>query len=414
MSIDARTRRYKDKRELSVEEIFDDVFPTAIDAHGDLTASGLAGQQLRSLRITSGDTAATLTGADGAVALSTSDADVEVEIDPEALSDFVQDAHTAMSLAMTSKLKVTKGSLDDWLYWEPAMRALLDGREMYTPGSIEMLDDDGDPLDLDQTFTLDDDPAVVGRFLEQAGFLHLRGVFDPAEMAAVSSDLDDALAAARPDDAESWWAETSGGEDLAVRVLWFNEKSEALQSLIDDERIGWLMGLTGDTFVEEGRKAEGLVKPLEIVKGLSDLPWHKDCGQGHHSYMCSGMTVGISVTGADRVSGALGVIPGSHRANVVSTMRDRHLALAPRMLETQTGDLTVHCSDTLHRAHPPIERPRKVVYTGLRLAPLPDDEVPVASADAVRAQRAGLTDVTDRIEAADNQSDTGRYRARQG
>ena len=56
---------------------------------------------------------------------------------------------------------------------------------------------------------------------------------------------------------------------------------------------------------------EGLVKPLGIVRGLSDLPWHKDCGQGQHSYKCSGLTCGISVTGADRVSGALGVIPGS-------------------------------------------------------------------------------------------------------
>lgn len=27
----------------------------------------------------------------------------------------------------------------------------------------------------------------------------------------------------------------------------------------------------------------GLIKPLDIKTGLSDLPWHKDCGQGRHS-----------------------------------------------------------------------------------------------------------------------------------
>ena len=150
------------------------------------------------------------------------------------------------------------------------------------------------------------------------------------------------------------------------------------------------------------------MKPLGIVKGLSDLPWHKDCGQGRHSYMCNAMTCGISVTGADRVSGALGVIPGSHRANTISTSRDRELDLAPRMLETKTGDVTVHCSDTMHRAHPPVERPRKVVYSGFGLPPLPGDEVK-ANPRYSREARAELTNVQDRIQAADNAESDTRY-----
>jgi hypothetical protein len=55
------------------------------------------------------------------------------------------------------------------------------------------------------------------------------------------------------------------------------------------------------------------------------LPWHKDCGQGGHSYYCNGLTVGISVTGADERSGALGVVPGSHRANVQTAGKDDSL-----------------------------------------------------------------------------------------
>ena len=54
---------------------------------------------------------------------------------------------------------------------------------------------------------------------------------------------------------------------------------------------------------------------------------------------------------------------------------DPLLDLQPRMLETKTGDVTVHCSDTLHRAHPPVERPRKVVYSGFGLHLVRIDDV---------------------------------------
>jgi hypothetical protein len=132
-----------------------------------------------------------------------------------------------------------------------------------------------------------------------------------------------------------------------------------------------------------------------------------------HSYICSGLTCGISVTGADRTSGALGVIPGTHRANTMASGRDPKLDLHPRMLVTNTGDGAVHCSDSLQRAHPPVDRPRKVVYSGFGLPPLPGDVIepdPRYSKEA----RAELSSVQDRIEAADNPDAPGRYRAGRG
>jgi hypothetical protein len=107
--------------------------------------------------------------------------------------------------------------------------------------------------------------------------------------------------------------------------------------------------------------------------------------------------VGISVTGADEHSGALGVVPGSHRANVQTAGKDTSLDLPAIKLVTQTGDLTVHCSDTLHRAHPPTERPRKVVYTGFRQPLMEGDIVEEVSIEKERAARARLTNVKDRI-----------------
>jgi ectoine hydroxylase-related dioxygenase (phytanoyl-CoA dioxygenase family) len=117
--------------------------------------------------------------------------------------------------------------------------------------------------------------------------------------------------------------------------------------------------------------------------------------------MCNGMTVGISVTGADRRSGALGVVPGSHRANVQPARLDASLDLEPILLETRTGDITVHCSDTLHMSHRPKDRPRKVVYTAFRMPPKAGDVVPALSRSEERAARARLTNVRDRIEASD-------------
>ena len=215
---------------------------------------------------------------------------------------------------------------------------------------------------------------------------------------AVGRDIDTYIARATQDDGDSWWAEDADGNAQAVRVLNFFEKSEALQAVTLSDRYQWLGDLTGDGHCFR-KSAEGLVKPLGIAKGLSDLPWHKDCGQGRHSLMCNALTCGISVTGADRVSGALGVVPGSHRANVKVPGCDPVMDMAPRMLETQTGDVTVHCSDTLHRAHPPKERPRKVVYSGFRLPLLPGDYA-VEEPRYGREARAELSDVEDRIAAA--------------
>ncbi len=409
MSIDQRTRLLKDERELGRDEVFDEVIATALRTHGDLAGRGAAYKNALPLGLSVDGRGLTLQVRDGVMVATpgVDDAGVVAEMAEDALSDLVQDSQSTMGLAMTSRVRLTAGDINEWIGWEPILRALFDGRKVHETGDVTFRALDGGPLDLDRTFTIDDDREEIAHFLTEAGFLHIENVFDEAEMARVADDIDEWIARATPDDGESWWATDEDGLDQAVRVLFFYEKSAALRELVESDRYQWLASLTGDGHVHKGG-AEGLVKPLGIVKGLSDLPWHKDCGQGRHSYMCNSMTCGISVTGADRVSGALGVIPGSHRANTMATGRDRELDLAPRMLETATGDVTVHCSDTLHRAHPPVERPRKVVYSGFGLPLLPGDE---AKPDPrySRAARAELTDVQDRISAADNPDASRRY-----
>lgn len=411
MSIDVRTRLAKDVRELGRDEVIDSVLPDAVTAWGELAGRGLAYQGLPPLGLDVEGRSVTLAAAAGRLVLrpGVAPAGVIGVLAADALSDLVQDMQSTMGLAMTDRVKITLGTLNDWIAWEPVLRALLDGRKVHEAGDVTFVDRDGADLDLDQTFTLDDDREDMAHFLSQAGFLHIRRVFDDTEMAALGADVDEWVARAKPDDGESWWATDDRGAQQAVRVLFFDEKSAVLRSLTDDGRYQWVGDLTGDGH-RRSAGAEGLVKPLGIVRGLSDLPWHKDCGQGKHSYMCNSLTCGISVTGADRRSGALGVIPGSHRANTMSAGRDPRLDLQPRMLETITGDVTVHCSDTLHRAHPPVDRPRQVVYSSFRLPAMPGDVVPLPPANG-REARAALSDVQSRIESADNQTSPDRYRA---
>ncbi len=410
MSIDCRTRRNKDVRTLERDEIFDSLLPDAISLHGDLAARGIEYKRLPPIGFEVGGRGVTLCLADRSLVLreGIEVAGVVTQMAPDALSDLVQDWQSTMGLAMTARVKIAGGSMSEWISWEAALRALLDGRKVYETGDVSFVDVDGHELDLDSTFTIDDDLASMAHFLEEAGFLHIRDVFDVDEMAAVGADIDKWIARATPDDGESWWAQDDRGVEQAVRVLFFSEKSAALRDLVNDARYQRIGALTSDGHQYKGG-GEGLVKPLGIKRGLSDLPWHKDCGQGKHSYMCNGLTCGISVTGADRTSGALGVIPGSHRANTMAAGRDPSLDLPARMLETKTGDITVHCTDTLHRAYPPIGRPRKVVYSSFELPMLPGD---VAKTDSrySREARAELSSVQDRIESSDNPNSSTPYR----
>jgi hypothetical protein len=408
MSVDCRTRLYRNMRDIASDEVFDSILPEAVSKNGRLAARGKLYKELPDLSITTDRRSVTLRAEGNSLVMvdGISSSATAAEISGEGLSNLIQDRQSTMGLAMTSKVTVTQGGFDTFVAWEPVLRALLDARPVHEAGAVRFLDRGAEPLDLARSFRLDDDPEEISHFLHEAGFLHLRDVFDADEMDAVGRDLDCAISQAAPDDGASWWAGDSQGKQQAVRVLWFNEKSEALNTLLYDPRLQWLAGLTGDLRSTKKMKAEGLVKPLDIKTGLSDLPWHKDCGQGMHSYYCNSMTVGISVTGADQESGALGVVPGSHRANLPTAGYDPNNDLLPIKLETQKGDVTVHCSDTLHRAHRPTTKPRKVVYTDFPLALRGNDVMPVEPKTLARKNRAALTNVRDRISASGGEQES--------
>jgi len=208
-------------------------------------------------------------------------------------------------------------------------------------------------------------------FLSQAGFLHLQGVFTEAEMAAVSADMDAQFPSYTKGDGRSWWARTADGADRLVRMQGFDQRSPATAALLADERLRRIAVLPAAGHQHRGaghaNAIEALVKPIGVVQGISDVPWHKDCGLGRHSYDCCAMTVGISVTGADADSGQLRVLAGSHRALIWPARRQPDVDLPDLPLPTATGDVTVHLSCTMHMAQPPVTRERRVMYTSFAL-----------------------------------------------
>jgi ectoine hydroxylase-related dioxygenase (phytanoyl-CoA dioxygenase family) len=264
-------------------------------------------------------------------------------------------------------LQMPEGGLPDFLNWWLVLRGALDGRRIHAPGDVAF---DGE---IRRSFTPDDSDEEMRAFLEQAGYLHIQGLFSEAEMAAVEADFSVAAPHFEKGNRAAWFATTNDGEERLVRMEGFDRYSQATVELIDQDRfqrIGRIPGIGHVQRNKPGARVGALTKPIGVVKGISDVPWHKDCSLGRHSYECCSLTIGISVTGADADSGQLRVVPGTHRALVwPAPCLQPGLDLEAVDLPTRTGDVTVHLSCTQHMSQPPVTRTRKVLYTGFAQQP---------------------------------------------
>lgn len=376
MSVDIRTRVDGEVDAVDPVACFEEVLPAAFERARDLLAPAVAEYELRPLVVDVDGDAWTLAVDDGVVRVVAGrgdDAPTVLRTNRAQLQDLVDDQVTVVGMQTNGSLDQPVGRFDALLDWWLVLRGALDGRAPHTTGAIDLVDTDGAPLALDRGFAADASLDEMGDFLQRAGYLHIQGVFDESEMAAVSRDMDAAAPTYSRGDGRSWWARNRAGDDLLVRMQYFDQVSPAVERLTGDDRLQRLAGLTGDDHVYGGmrdNRIEALFKPFDVVEGISDLPWHKDCALGRHSYDCCSMTVGISVSGADAESGQLRVVAGSHRALMWPSLHDQNRSDLPTVpLPTRTGDITVHLSCTLHQSVPPVERERRVLYTGFRLPP---------------------------------------------
>jgi hypothetical protein len=401
-TVDLRSRFEGDELALDPASFVDDVIDALPDTRAKEAGRAVTELELPPLTLdVDGDPLTLALDGDRLDVRRRADDALVVALDRAAFSDLVQDVASTWGVNMMGRATVVAGTLDRFLEWEPVLRCLLDGRPVYEPGSIAFRDRAGEPLDLHRSFTLDDDPGDIGHFLAEAGYLHIEGVFTDQEMAAVSAELDVAIAEAERGDGASWWARIASGEWYPARILGFNNKAPALRELMRSDRFRAIGTFTEDEFVQRdpdvGDSAEGLLKKIGVVEGFSDVSWHKDCSMGGHSRHCCGLTVGISVTGARRENGELGVVAGSHRANVPLLGADG-LDLPKVPLPTHTGDVTVHCSCTLHMSRPPESAERRVVYTGFGLAARAGDRRVKLDPAEIRRQRQALSDQSGRVQ----------------
>lgn len=380
-SLDLRSRRASDIPDFDATTFLDAELPALIGDHGHLAVPGAAELGMGSLSVSCDSGTWTLELADGGLAVRRrGDGAAEVRLTDDQLADLVHDTATPMTFLTGGSLDMPRGDLGDLLDWFVVLRSLVDGRPVHTAGSVGFTAPEGGPLDLATGFGPDADDADILHFLRQAGFLHLVGWFTEEEMAAVSRDIDAALPTYSEGDGRSWWAGVADGGRRCVRLQHFDEHSPTTTALLDDDRLQRIGRLIGDGHRNEPRRnrVEALEKPIGVVDGISDVPWHKDCSLGMHSYECCRIVVGISVTGADASSGQLRVVAGSHRALVQPAFVRKEWGLPIVDLPTRTGDLTVHTSCTLHMAQPPVDRERRVLYTDFGLPRLAEDDAAFA------------------------------------
>jgi len=101
---------------------------------------------------------------------------------------FAEERWTRYGLLFHGHATFASGSFEDLCRWEPALRALVDGRPVWDASRLDLPDDTA------RTFTLDDSHAERADFLQRAGYLQVRHVFDAEEVAALREEVE-ALAA---------------------------------------------------------------------------------------------------------------------------------------------------------------------------------------------------------------------------
>ncbi|HIF93003.1 MAG TPA: hypothetical protein EYQ60_07725 [Myxococcales bacterium] len=399
MSIDLRTRVDADQQPIEARDFFSDRLPALLDEHRALFAPAAVLMPLIDFCIEVDGEPWTLSYASDRVTISPGrHGQAHVRLTPQEFSDIVNDQSTPIALMSNANLDMPEGGLPDFLNWWLILRSALDERRVYCNGDFERSHDrdeethDRKSADSHRSFALDDDDDEMRFFLEEFGYLHIRSLFAEDEMKAIADDFEKAAAHYQKGDVQAWYATTKDDQEHLVRMEGFDRYSETTRRLIDDDRIQRIGAIPGCGLAasrKQGQRAAALVKPIGVVKGISDLPWHKDCSLGRHSFECCGLTVGLSVTAADAQTGQLRVLAKSHRALIwPAPCIQPGLDLEVIGLPTRTGDVTVHLTCTQHMSQAPVTNTRKVVYTGF--GQVPADAAGAASnrarIDAVRGK----------------------------
>ena len=279
------------------------------------------------------------------------DADTVVVLDERAWADLSAQMRTCINLFLAGALTFERGGFNQLAKWDPALRYLHAGIPVYDPDRADL--GGRDPLAV-MTLAADDDELRAQ--LDAMGYLHVRGVFTLEEMAVANAEIDRLAELARPGDDESWWARDASDNEVLCRLVYASRRSTVLAALDDDPRIARLGRLLDPTARIAADRMEGsavLLKAAGETKGLSNIPWHQDCGMGGHALICPALSIGIQITGSSAATGNLQVIPGS-QGQTMYYQWERDLGGVPVVsIDTSPGDVTVHVADVMHASPKP-------------------------------------------------------------
>ncbi len=284
------------------------------------------------------------------------DGDAVIELSAEDWLGLSDDIESTPALIYGDRIHCQQGDAMTLMAWEPALRALYQGIPVYDPQNPDLRGADGELVAPDACFTLDDDPAVLRNALDTLGYLVVHDVFTSQELTRFREYASQLHKQAREGDKTSWWGKNSLGESVLCRVLIAGSIAE-LHDLYDDARIQRLKAA-----MPEGLKAANpdeqdgvtvIFKNPSMVAGLSDLPWHRDCGMGGHALMCPTVIISIYLYDATDEAGALRFLPGSHKASF--GFADATDPNAPRGVraDAKAGSVTLHYGDVMHAAPEP-------------------------------------------------------------
>lgn len=282
----------------------------------------------------------------------------EVTLDADAFAHIACEALSFPGLLYSGRCEITQGDPGVFLRWEPAVRALYFGSTILDPLDCAPRARDGSPLDPLRSFTLQDvaeRPEELTDHFRAVGFMLIRNVFEVDEVEQLDSEAQRLRREVELGDPRAWWGKNAAGESICTRVNYVNESAEVMEALFTDPRIESLVPLTGEAVRPAKDRVEGitvLYKTADMREGLSDLPWHRDCGMGGHAVMCPLVNLTIFLEDATAEKGELRFLPGSAGgvSHAFASQAGESLGVA---VPARAGDVTLHLSDVLHAAPPP-------------------------------------------------------------
>ncbi|MCU0274901.1 MAG: phytanoyl-CoA dioxygenase family protein, partial [Acidimicrobiales bacterium] len=154
--------------------------------------------------------------------------------------------------------------------------------------------------------------------------------------------------------------------ERAPEIAWI-DRDERMTALVDASVPGLL------PHADCGNGHFAVLKRPGASGGLTDLPWHLDCGLGGHTLLCPGLHIGIQLTASEPGVGAFAVLAGSHASSVRRGAIDEE-TWPVVVVHTRPGDVTIHDPHLMHAAPPPQGGGggRRTLYLGYgQAAPLP-------------------------------------------